>query len=153
AERAAPEAAEPAAAPAPATGKPATREALARDEDAGSAAESPAGPALRRREQDDHQDLDEQQRHPAEGSRHRRPAPARREAGRRQALVAVEARRQRRDAAPHAVVDVAGTERRHHLAILDLADETVGQHALDAVAREDAELAVLHGEQHEDAGV
>src|SRR5439155_6655163 len=56
-------------------------------------------------------------------------------------------------APPDALIDTAGTEGGDDLAVLDLADETVGQDALEAVADQDAELAVTRGDEEHDARV
>src|SRR5439155_2072212 len=62
-------------------------------------------------------------------------------------------RGQRRDAPPDPLVDAAGAEGGDDLSILDLADEAVGQDALEAVADQDAELAVTRGDEEDDARV
>ncbi len=48
---------------------------------------------------------------------------------------------------------IARAELRDDRAVADLADEAVGQRALDAVAGRDEELAILDGDQEEDAVV
>src|SRR5262249_13935969 len=75
-------------------------------------------------------------------------------AGRRFALVTLlDALGDGGDATLEALAEAPGAERRDHLAILDRAHQAIGQDALDAVAGEDAQLAILGDEDDEDARV
>src|SRR5262249_19335827 len=75
-------------------------------------------------------------------------------AGRRFALVTLpDALGDGGDATLEALLEAPGAERRDHLAILDRAHQAIGKDALDAVAGENAQLAILGDEDDEDARV
>src|SRR5262249_33608827 len=128
------------------TGKAAVVSATATEGSAApAAARKPAQPG----KEDEEQQEEEQQRpewddHPLALVRRRRRRPL---------VRGEDALRDGRDAAFETFVESGGLEGREDLLILDGADETVGQDPLDPVAREDAELPVLGGEQYENAGV
>src|SRR5712691_9584727 len=81
---------------------------------------------------DRREDEDDEQQDPARQRRRQGSGPGWR-ARERDAARVGDARGQRHDATPHALVDATGAKGGDDLAVLDLADEPVGQNSLEAV--------------------
>src|SRR5262249_47524112 len=103
-------------------------------------------------EQEDHQHDDQDE--PERWGLGRRPGrPRRGRTGQLDASRRRDARGERAHAAPDALVHAAGAERGYDLAVLDLADEPVGEDALEPVADEHAEPPVARCDEEDDARV
>src|SRR5262249_50325107 len=153
AEASASESVEPSTTAAEAAGKRTPGDAASPPAAAEAAGKTPGGPhAARLAAQPGEEEEDEQKNQEKEPGRDRDPLLRAR--GRWLALVRIaDALCDRGDAPLETLAELAGAERRQHRAILDLSDETVRQDALDPVAGEDAELAILGHRDDQHAGV